>query len=65
MTSAFQTGFWSRARIFSMLAACAVLALFIGANAHLIVVAFTSKPDCVLQPQIEGAVTHRAAKPSC
>ena len=45
----------------------AVLAVFVGANAHLVAVSFASQPDCVLRamPITEGAGVFRAAKPSC
>lgn len=45
--------------------AALVVAIFIGANAHLIAVSFASKPDCVLQPVKKGVASYRAAKPSC
>lgn len=57
--------FWSGWRIFALVAVISGLALFIGANVHLISVAFASKPDCVLQPQTEGAASYRPAKSSC
>lgn len=43
------------------------VALFLGANAHLVYVAFTSQPDCVPHAQevgVEGAPL-RAARSSC
>ena len=45
----------------------AVLAVFVGANVHLVVVSFASQPDCVLRttPITEGAAVFRAAKLSC
>lgn len=45
----------------------AILAVFVGANAHLVAVSFASQPDCVLRtdPITEGAGVFRAAKPSC
>ena len=57
--------FWTGPRLFALAAAAFVTVLFVGANAHLIAVAFASRPDCVLQPQPEGVATYRAAKPSC
>ena len=44
-----------------------VLAVFFAANAHLVVVSFASRPDCVLRtkPLTEGVSAYRAAKPSC
>lgn len=65
MTALSQTRFWTGPRLFALGAVSLVTLIFIGANAHLIAVAFTSKPDCVLQPQTEGTVALRAAKPSC
>lgn len=64
-TATLRPGTWSRARLFAVIGAIAVTAVFIGANAHLIFVAFASKPDCVLQPAKEGVATYSAAKPSC
>jgi hypothetical protein len=65
MTALTQRRFWTGPRLFALGAISFVTVLFIGANAHLIAVAFTSKPDCVLQPQTEGTAALRAAKPSC
>jgi len=65
MTALVPPRFWTGPRLFALGAVSGVTALFIGANAHLIAVAFTSKPDCVLQPQTEGTAALRAAKPSC
>ena len=43
------------------------LAVFIGANAHLIAVSFSSQPACVphLKLPQEGAAQYRAAMSSC
>ena len=41
-----------------------MLAVFVAANAHLIVVSFASQPDCVAHGAAGGAA-FRAAKPSC
>lgn len=65
MTALTETRFWTGPRLFALAAVALVLALFIGANAHLIAVAFASKPDCVLHPSTEGVAALRAAKPSC
>lgn len=65
MTPNPNTRFWTGPRLFAFGAVSLVTAVFVGANAHLIAVAFTSKPDCVLQPQTEGTAALRAAKPSC
>lgn len=59
--------FWSRPRIVT-LAICAVaLTVFVGANAHLIAVSFSSQPDCVphLKSPEQGAAQYRAAMSSC
>lgn len=49
-------------RLVSLALVVAGLALFIGANAHLVRVALQSQPDCV--PHLKaGALS--AAKPSC
>lgn len=65
MTALSRPRFWTGPRLFALAATALVAILFIGANAHLIAVAFTSKPDCALQPSTEGAASYRAAKPSC
>ncbi len=65
MTAMTHPRFWTGPRIFALAAVGLVTALFVGANAHLIAVAFSSKPDCALQPQSEGVAALRAAKPSC
>ncbi len=59
--------FWSRWRVAALTLSAIVLAVFVGANAHLIAVAFSSQPDCVphLKAPVEGAAQYRAAKPSC
>ena len=59
--------FRSRSRIIA-LALCAIaLSVFVGANAHLIAIAFWSQPDCVphLKSPQEGAAQFRAAMSSC
>lgn len=57
--------FWTGPRLFALAATLLTAAIFIGANFHLVTVAFSSQPDCVLQPETEGVVALRAAKPSC
>ena len=54
-------------RVLAWAIAGAVLAVFVGANAHLLAVSFASQPDCVPHPtsSTEGAGAFRAAKPSC
>ena len=61
------TPFWSRWRIAALAMSAIVLAVFVGANAHLIAVAVSSQPDCVphLKAPEEGAAQYRAAKSSC
>ena len=47
---------------------CAIaIAVFVGANAHLIYVSVSSQPECVphLKAPGEGAAQYRAAMPSC
>lgn len=56
---------WSGPRLFALTAAAGVAIVFVGANAHLVAIAFASKPDCVLQPSTERTAILRAAKPSC
>ncbi len=67
MTTGTSPRFWTRARLAGSAMALAVVAVFAAANAHLIVVAFTSQPACVphLKTATQGAATYRAAKPSC
>jgi hypothetical protein len=59
--------FWSRWRIAALTLSAIAVAVFVGANAHLIAVAFSSQPDCV--PHLEapgaGASQYRAAVSSC
>lgn len=44
----------------------AALLLFVGANAHLVYVAFQSQPDCVKHLKAAGeGEGYRAAKPAC
>jgi hypothetical protein len=50
-----------RQRLLALALTAVVLAVFVAANAHLIVVSFASRPDCVA----EGGAVLRAAKPSC
>lgn len=57
--------FWTGPRLFALAATTFVIVAFFGANAHLVKVAFASRPDCVLQPATKGVATYRAAKPSC
>ena len=49
----------SRERAVALVLAALVLAVFVGANAHLIAVSLASQPDCVAE--VGGA----AAKPAC
>jgi hypothetical protein len=51
-----------RERLVAIALALLVVAVFAGANAHLIVVSVASQPDCVAD---EGGAALRAAKPSC
>jgi hypothetical protein len=44
--------------------AAAVVLVFVLANAHLVYLAFASRPDCVA-PRDAGAATYRAASPAC
>lgn len=57
--------YWTGPRLFALGAVALVGLVFIGANAHLIAVAFATDPDCALSPETEGAASYRAAKPSC
>ena len=60
-----QPRFWTGPRFFALGATAIVLAIFVGANAHLIAVSFASRPDCALSPSNEGVAALRPAKPSC
>ena len=57
----------SRSRIVALAIGAVALAVFAGANAHLIAVSFSSRPDCVphLKSPVEGAAQLRAAVSSC
>ncbi len=59
--------FWSRSRIVALALSSIVLSVFVGANAHLIAVSFSSQPDCVphLKAPHQGAGQFRAANSSC
>jgi hypothetical protein len=59
--------FWSRSRILAFALGALALSVFIGANAHLIAVSFSSQPACVphLKLPQEGAAQYRAAVSSC
>lgn len=41
------------------------LLLFVGANAHLVYVAFRSQPECVAHVKETGTGGYRAAKSAC
>jgi hypothetical protein len=58
---------WSRWRLAALAMCAVVLAVFIGANAHLIAVSFSSQPACVPHSKSpnEGAGQLRAAISSC
>ncbi|WP_169961447.1 hypothetical protein [Oceaniglobus indicus] len=53
-----------RTRLLALGAAFMVAAVFVAANIHLVSVAVSSQPACILTPK-EGVASHRAAKPSC
>ncbi|MEX2518256.1 MAG: hypothetical protein WD969_02860 [Paracoccaceae bacterium] len=67
MTGSAIPRYWSRPRIIAVAVSALALMVFIGANAHLIAVAFATQPDCVAHSKspTEGAVSHIAAKSSC
>ena len=53
-------------RLASLVIVAAGVALFAGANAHLVHVALISQPDCVQHLKTEGQDgAYRAARPSC
>lgn len=56
-----------RTRLLVLLSVAAGVALFLGANAHLLHVAFTSQPDCVPHSKApeESDGNYRAAKSAC
>ena len=53
-----------RPRVLAISAAFLVVAVFVGANIHLVSVSLSSQPRCV-ETVREGAGTYRPAKPSC
>jgi hypothetical protein len=57
---------WTRARLLATAAILAGVAVFVAANAHLVLVAVGSQPDCVphLKDPGDGAA-YRAAASSC
>lgn len=63
--SVLTKSYWTGPRILALAIVTLVMAIFIAANIHLVAVSFTSRPDCVLQPDTEGVAALRAAKPSC
>lgn len=67
MTAFFHAGFWTRPRVFALLASGIVAAVFVAANAHLVAVSIASQPECVphLRVATGGAAGYRAAMPSC
>ncbi|WP_035723996.1 hypothetical protein [Fodinicurvata fenggangensis] len=56
-----------RTRIVVLLSVLAGLGIFLGANAHLLHVAFTSQPECVPHERAadDGNGSYRAAKSAC
>lgn len=53
-------------KLVSLLIAGAVIALFIGANAHLVYVALDSQPECVPHAQqMDESGLYRAARSAC
>ena len=67
MTASLRPGYWTRPRVFALVASAALVAAFVAANAHLIAVSIASQPDCVphLRAPVEGAAMYRAAMSSC
>ena len=53
-----------RPRVLAISAAFLVVAIFVGANIHLVSVSLSSQPSCV-ETAKGGAGTYRPAKPSC
>ncbi|GGG48382.1 hypothetical protein [Chelatococcus composti] len=58
---------WSRGRVAALLIVAVAAAVIIGANAHLVIVALSSQPDCVTHLKTPGGSegAFRAAKSSC
>ena len=54
-------------RLLTVLAISAAVAVFVGANVHLVYVALASQPDCVahVKPGTSGPGTFSAAKSAC
>jgi hypothetical protein len=58
--------YWTRSRIAATAAIVACVAVFVAANAHLVVVSFGSQPDCVPHLKVSGeGAPYRAADSSC
>ena len=55
----------TRSRILAISSAGLLVAGFVAANAHLVTVAISSQPNCVLDVSHEEGAAIRAAKPSC
>lgn len=57
--------YWTGTRLLALAATALTLLIFIGANVHLVKVAFQTRPDCILTPEMKGVAALRPAKPSC
>ena len=55
----------SNARLKWLALAALLLAVFVGANVHLVYVAIQSQPECALHPASEAAPLLRPAGPAC
>ena len=55
----------TRPRLFAVSSAGLLVAGFVAANAHLVIVAIGSQPDCLLEVSQKKGDVPRAAKPSC
>lgn len=56
---------WSRQQQIAVATAVLVMALFVAANVHLVMVSFASMPACVAPASDDQPAMLRVAKPAC
>lgn len=58
--------FWTRPRLMALGAVAVCAAVFVAANAHLVMVSLASAPGCAASLTVDGqAIPYRAADSSC
>jgi hypothetical protein len=58
--------FWTRPRLLALAVVAVCAAVFVAANAHLVVVSLASAPGCAATLTVDGqAIPYRAADASC